>query len=278
MGGAGLRLRLSRHQYRQTIRQAHVDPDDRVEDSNGSGRVVTAPHRSCTFSVAPATDTKTRTISTATIPRIERSSHAHVVFWNSRFHTPRQCAAQKRGANKWMREEAHRVAPSLTVHGPRPRTISKRQEEMFFWPPEHRAKRRNPAFFRHPGGNQTCLRWRGPRTTGQRRCVGQMGRAEPLMGERRVVPPLPRPQRRTAKGKRKGRGRAWLQRSPRRRAGRTARPLSSYGSPPSIGCPMTRPKIDALSEKNGRTPREKREAWCQDAPRGGSPADQLPLP
>ncbi len=58
---------------------------------------------------------------------------------------------------------------------------------------------------------------------------------------------------------REDRGRAWLQRSPRRRAGRTARPLSSYGSPPSIGCPMTRPKIDALSEKNGRTPREKRE-------------------
>jgi hypothetical protein len=36
-------------------------------------------------------------------------------------------------------------------------------------------------------------------------------------------------------------------------------------------------KSDALSEKNGSAAREKREAWCQDARGGGSPADQRPL-
>ena len=158
-----------------------------------------------------------------------------------------------------MREEAHRVAPSLTVHGPRPRTISKRQEEMFFWPPEHRRKTTESGVFSASRRQPNMSPLERATHNGTTAVRGPDGAGGAVNGGEESRASSPAPQRRTAEEKRKSRGRAWLQRSPRRRAGRTARPLSFYGSPPRIGCPMTRPKIDALSEKNGRTPREKRE-------------------
>jgi len=99
-----------------------------------------------------------------------------------------------------MREEAHRVAPSLTVHGPRPRTISKRQEEMFFWPPEHRRKTTESGVFSASRRQPNMSPLERATHNGTTAVRGPDGAGGAVNGGEESRASSPAPQRRTAEG------------------------------------------------------------------------------
>jgi hypothetical protein len=190
--------------------------------------------------------------------------------WSRGSHR-RQGAAQERGE-----DERGGRAQAGTLTGPLSHRPARRGRRLdlktpgkdVLIAPGHRLKRRNPAFFRHSGGNNCHLRRRGHAQKLAHppwwRCVGHMGRAEPLW--RRVMTPLLAPPRRTVGREGKvGGGPAC-----------SALPVAASVSRPVPLGPNVRlrasdvndrPKTDALSEKNVRAPRKER-SWVPRSGRG----------